>query len=275
MNARTTRCGDVSPRAFTLIELLVVVSIIALLIALLLPTIKRAKEAARVVQCASNLRQFSYAMVTYAADNHSALASYAPPESARSDWPNSSWSRDDAEIIGLGGDDRRDPTPRRRKLNPYSQREAFHCPSDRGWSSPGPPDPYGSNFDPRRYGNSYFSASRWYARGERYTPLWGKTLDQFAIHSHQVVAGDADLIYMWNANSTLALGPHASYYHWHDPPANHPDEAADGGYWLYDVKCNIAFLDGHAEFLQLGPHPPGDFRVNTPNYTFDPDYTGP
>ena len=271
MNTGTPQPGDMNPRAFTLIELLVVITIVALLIALLLPAVKKAKEAARVVQCASNLRQFSYAMVTYAADNHSALASYTPNPDT-SDWPNPVWSRDDAEIIGLGGDDSRDTFRGRRKLNAYSNREAFRCPSDRGWSSPGPPDPFGSNYDPRRYGNSYFSASRWYARGERYTPLWGKTLNQFAIHSHQVVAGDADLIYMWNANSSLALGPHADYYHWHDPPVNHPDEFADGGYWMFDPKCNIAFLDGHAEFLKLGPHPPGDFRVNTANYTFDPDY---
>ena len=60
---RTTGSG------FTLIELLVVISIITLLIALLLPTIKLAKEAARVVHCANNLRQLNIALHTYAAEN--------------------------------------------------------------------------------------------------------------------------------------------------------------------------------------------------------------
>ncbi len=44
-------------RGFTLIELLVVISIISLLIALLLPALASARESARIIVCASQLRQ--------------------------------------------------------------------------------------------------------------------------------------------------------------------------------------------------------------------------
>ena len=57
------------PSAFTLIELLVVVSIIALLIALLLPAVKRARETARQIACASNMRQLGIVFRSYAGDN--------------------------------------------------------------------------------------------------------------------------------------------------------------------------------------------------------------
>jgi len=64
---------------FTLIELLVVMAIIAILAALLLPTLIAAKEKARGIQCVSQLRQFSLAWNLYA-DDH---AERVPPNYAR------------------------------------------------------------------------------------------------------------------------------------------------------------------------------------------------
>jgi prepilin-type N-terminal cleavage/methylation domain-containing protein len=58
----------VSKRAFTLVELLVVIGIIALLIAILLPALNAAREQAKTVQCASNMRQLAISLVNYATE---------------------------------------------------------------------------------------------------------------------------------------------------------------------------------------------------------------
>jgi len=62
--------------AFTLIELLVVVAIIALLISILLPSLARAKEQARIAKCLANQRSIVQAAASYVMDKQSLVFAF-------------------------------------------------------------------------------------------------------------------------------------------------------------------------------------------------------
>ena len=75
-----------SSHAFTLIELLVVISIISLLIAILLPALAGARQAAQAINCSSNLRQITISTQYYVNDNHYYPTQFYDGSSANNMW---------------------------------------------------------------------------------------------------------------------------------------------------------------------------------------------
>ena len=103
-------------RAFTLVELLVVIGIIALLIAILMPALNRAREHTRRVRCLSNMRQLTIAWLMYA-QNHKGKICGADTGRAPWDWVRPGDTRDSLTQGVLWGY--------------INNAEVFHCPNDR------------------------------------------------------------------------------------------------------------------------------------------------
>jgi prepilin-type N-terminal cleavage/methylation domain-containing protein/prepilin-type processing-associated H-X9-DG protein len=89
--------STINPRAFTLIELLVAISIIALLLSLLMPSLQRVRKQVKATGCRANLHQWAIAYETYAAENDGYLPpaashGYRGPNNSHSDlYDDSRW----------------------------------------------------------------------------------------------------------------------------------------------------------------------------------------
>lgn len=78
-------------RAFTLVELLVVISIIALLLGILMPSLQKARKSAKRIMCQSNMRNLELAQFFYAEDNDGKLVDAGLPHGGSSAHEPGAW----------------------------------------------------------------------------------------------------------------------------------------------------------------------------------------
>jgi len=80
------QCAPGRVKGFTLVELLVVVGIISVLVAMLLPSLKRAREQAQMIQCQSNLKQIYSGFVMYAQEFKDRIPPFGGGSTAGGGW---------------------------------------------------------------------------------------------------------------------------------------------------------------------------------------------
>jgi prepilin-type processing-associated H-X9-DG protein len=245
--------------AFTLIELLVVVGIVAVLIALLMPALSKARKQALQVACLSNLRQLGSAFIAYATNNRGWFPSPASGDGFtfeedwiywRNNWPSGN-PRDpmDSPIVPYLGRDldvlKCPMGVPERDLKPYQIRTG--------------PYPFSYSLNVRVSG---FTSGRWGGNWTSFQPCpIGKTVDP----SRKVLAVEEDTRIIndgaWFPMHSDYFGPIPMSYLSvrHDLPKEEQR-------WVR-ARSNVAFLDGHCEFI--------DRNIEIDESYINPHYRGP
>ncbi|MEM6458888.1 MAG: DUF1559 domain-containing protein [Planctomycetota bacterium] len=217
--------------AFTLIELLVVISIVALLIAILLPALGAARDAAKTVMCANNSRQVGLAMANYAVMSNDWL----PPGSPVNRVPMSSgntrtWVQHllDAGAFPEASGDASSAGVRRAHL------DFLTCPSRE--------QPAGIEASPHRF-EYHHAPSDW---------IVGRDPVAAATNPSQNNARMTRLFEVLSPSDTLALSEAEESSSWKHPatdrPARNPGEPNRGTWIAPHRGANFTLLDGHTAF---------------------------
>ena len=230
-------------RAFTLIELLVVIAIIALLLAILMPSLRLAKEMGRNLSCRANIRALSVGFRLYAEANDGKVFGYG------SVGGHNLWLQQIANQLGDVGKIRYCPSTKRNETI-VSSGSATGGSASETWiwnvDVPGPEHgSYGIN------GFIYSNTSSWIVPAAEWESSRWKSANATANSAAIPIFVDARWVDLWpQDNDTVA--------------ANHDlDEGAQGGDGSgrnHMLRCMIArhggalsvsFLDGHVEPVHL------------------------
>jgi prepilin-type N-terminal cleavage/methylation domain-containing protein/prepilin-type processing-associated H-X9-DG protein len=219
-----------SGRAFTLIELLVVISIIALLMAILMPAMRRAKGLAERVACQNNLKQIAAAWHMYLDDHNGYFLRGKDVQNVFGGWEgtaNLDYDRPLNRYLGL-------PI----RVESRRQAEVFKCPSDRGAIG------YG-NSAYLYFGNSYQTNIMLIGPEQLLTQ---NTLPAAMIELNNRVNNHVNSMSRNRAYQPARLLL-AGDHNWQSEQS--PILPSDKGWHHAAGTYNMAFLDGHVDFVKI------------------------